>query len=152
MVYLICLSTGRNYGMGSVRKKELYNSLDERWPIEVVSQLISHYVEALSITTLVTFDRYGVSKHNNHTSIYYAVANLILEGNLPKCCGVYVLDTTNVIRKYWLLLDIPISLLLSRFRYMGGFQDRARIRKAMRRHKSQLVWFRHLYMCFSSVL
>ncbi|XP_023012641.1 phosphatidylinositol glycan anchor biosynthesis class L [Leptinotarsa decemlineata] len=171
IVYLICLSTGKNYGMSSIRKKELYRSceilgidssnifihdhtllpdaMDVRWPTELISEIVSRYVESLNITTIITFDRYGVSYHNNHTSIYYAVANLILDRNLPKCCGVYVLETTNVLRKYWLFLDIPLSFLFSRFRYMVGFDDRDVIHKAMKRHKSQLMWFRRLYMYFS---
>ncbi|CAH1117623.1 unnamed protein product [Phaedon cochleariae] len=171
IVFLICLSTGKNYGMGSTRRKELYisckvlgiessnifvhnhtllpDAIDARWPTAEISQIISHHVEALDITTLVTFDRYGVSQHNNHCSIYYSVANLILDRKLPKYCGVYVLDTTNKLRKYWLFLDIPLSLLLSKFRYIIGFQDRTIIHKAMKKHKSQLVWFRCLYMYFS---
>lgn len=93
--------------MGSIRTNELYNSckvlgieeshifvhnhtllpdvMDVRWPLELISQIVSQYVDSLNITTLITFDRYGVSSHNNHCSIYYAVANLILDNKLPKC-------------------------------------------------------------------
>lgn len=92
--------------MGGIRKKELYqasevlgipesniiihshsllpDAMDVRWPTELVSTLISHHVDSLNITTLITFDRYGVSYHMNHSSIYYAVANLILEKKLPR--------------------------------------------------------------------
>lgn len=170
-VYIVCLSTGRNYGMGSIRKNELYkactvlgvpsenifihshtllpDAMDVRWPTEVISSLVLRYVESLDITTLVTFDRYGVSYHNNHCSIYYAVANLILDNVLPKSCTVYVLDTTNIIRKYWFLLDIPLSIVFSRFRFMGGLEGRTTIYNAMKQHSSQLKWFRRLYMYFS---
>lgn len=92
--------------MGAIRKQELYNACDElgipqrniiihthtllpdamdvRWPTELISNLVSHHVDSLNITTIITFDRYGVSYHNNHSSIYYAVANLILDKKLPK--------------------------------------------------------------------
>ncbi|CAG9831311.1 unnamed protein product [Diabrotica balteata] len=171
LVYILCLSTGRNYGMGLIRKQELYNScyelgipsenifihnhtllpdaMDVRWPTDVISDIVLNYVETLNITTLVTFDRYGVSLHNNHCSIYYAIANLILDNKLPRGCGVYVLDTTNIIRKYWLLMDIPISFIFSRFRFMCSLKDRSLIHKAMKKHVSQLKWFRRLYMYFS---
>ncbi|KAJ8957998.1 hypothetical protein NQ318_002000 [Aromia moschata] len=171
LVYLMCLSTGRNYGMGSIRKNELYNSckvlgikpcnifihnhsnlpdaMDVRWPTELLSRLISQYIDSLNITTVVTFDRYGVSNHCNHSCIYYAVASLILDRRLPRGCGVYVLETVNILRKYWLLLDIPLSFIFSRFRYMGGFEDRKILHRAMNQHKSQLVWFRRIYMYFS---
>lgn len=170
-VYILCLSTGRNYGMGMTRRQELYKSCDElgippqnimihnhtllpddmdvRWPTDVISDIVLNYLETFSITTLVTFDRYGVSLHNNHCSIYYAVANLILDHKLPRGCGVYVLDSTNIIRKYWLFMDIPLSFILSRFRFMVNVTDRIIIQKAMKKHVSQLKWFRCLYMCFS---
>lgn len=92
--------------MGNTRKKELYlacevlgipqknimvhshsllpDAMDIRWPTELVSNLISHHIDSLNITTLITFDRYGVSYHNNHCSIYYAIANLILDSRIPK--------------------------------------------------------------------
>ncbi|KAJ8926348.1 hypothetical protein NQ314_021294 [Rhamnusium bicolor] len=161
----------RNYGMGSTRKKELYKSckilgieesnifihshthlpdaMDVRWPTELVSNLVSNHIDSLNITTLITFDRYGVSYHSNHSSIYYAVANLILDRKLPKGCGVYVLESVNLLRKYWSVLDIPLSFILSRFRYMGGYEDKKLLKEAMSVHESQLIWFRHLYMYFS---
>lgn len=92
--------------MGTTRKKELYqacevlgipqknivihshtllpDAMDVRWPTDLVSNIISHQVDSLNITTVITFDRYGISYHNNHSSIYYAVANLILDKRLPK--------------------------------------------------------------------
>lgn len=33
---------------------------------------------------VITFDKYGVSNHPNHISIFYAVAYLCLEKQLPK--------------------------------------------------------------------
>lgn len=95
--------------MGVTRKNELYlacevlgvpernilvhshsllpDAMDVRWPTELISNLISHHVDSLNITTIITFDRHGVSSHSNHCSIYYAVANLILDRKLPK--GMY---------------------------------------------------------------
>lgn len=144
--------------MGKTRKNELYkachtlgidkdrvlvynhthlpDAIEARWPIEIVSRLISNQIEALDIDTIVTFDKHGVSYHLNHCSIYYAVAHLTLEKKLPKSllfslisfnifmfltfitdCSVYVLETVNIIRKYWFLLDLPVSYLMSRTRY-----------------------------------
>ncbi|XP_060533928.1 N-acetylglucosaminyl-phosphatidylinositol de-N-acetylase [Cylas formicarius] len=170
-VYLLCLSSGKNYGMDKIRTNELFesckllgmeqenvfvynntnlpDSMDVRWPLELVSKHILYYVEAFDITNLVTFDRYGISGHPNHCSIYYAVANLVIDRQLPKNCGVFVLESVNIFRKYWLVLDLPLSLILSRFRYMKGFSQRKVIHRAMRKHKSQMVWFRRLYMCVS---
>ncbi|XP_044260294.1 N-acetylglucosaminyl-phosphatidylinositol de-N-acetylase [Tribolium madens] len=165
-VFLMCLSTGQK-----VRKQELYKScrmlgiddscitvcnhtnlpdrMGAKWPIELVAKLILNHVESHNIDTLVTFDKHGVSYHLNHCSIYYAIAHLSIEKKLPKECSVYVLETVNLLRKYWLLLDIPVSFLLSRIRYLVTSTDRALIHKAMKQHQSQLVWFRRLYMLFS---
>nr|CAI5829880.1 unnamed protein product [Callosobruchus analis] len=123
--------------------------MDVRWPIDIVAKLISKHIDTLGITALITFDRYGVSNHCNHCSIYYGIANLIVNEKIPKGCGVYVLESTNVLRKYWSVLDIPLSFILSRFRYMEGYKDKRIIVQAMKQHKSQLVWFRRLYMLFS---
>lgn len=98
--------------MGKIRKNELYESckllgieqgniivhnhthlpdaMHVRWPTELLSNLISHHIDTLNITALITFDRYGVSRHFNHCSLYYAVANLILDERLPKCKFIVV--------------------------------------------------------------
>lgn len=105
VVYLLCLSTGANYGMGKIRKNELYkacrvlgireeniiiqnhtllpDAMDVNWPIDLVSQIVLHQVETYDIDTLLTFDRHGVSRHLNHCSIYYAIANLCMNKQLP---------------------------------------------------------------------
>ncbi|XP_066144763.1 N-acetylglucosaminyl-phosphatidylinositol de-N-acetylase isoform X2 [Euwallacea fornicatus] len=171
IVFLMCMSSGKNYGMDKVRTNELYESckilgikeenvfvhnnsnlpdaMDVRWPLEVIAKHVLYTVEAFNITNIVTFDRYGVSGHKNHSSLYYAVAHLILDEELPKTCRVFVLESVNIIRKYGLILDIPISYIMSRFRYMKGFAQRRMLCLAMQEHKSQLMWFRMLYVFFS---
>ncbi|KAB0791039.1 hypothetical protein PPYR_02839 [Photinus pyralis] len=171
LVYLMCLSTGANYGMGRTRKRELYDACDilgiehghiiirnhsnlpdaqgARWPTELLSRMILDQIERYDIDTLVTFDKYGISRHINHCSIYYAIAYLSIEKNLPKDCKVYVLETINVLRKYSLIFEIPFSYLLSRRRFILSYADRNVLVSAMRKHKSQMVWFRYLYLTFS---
>ncbi|CAG9767742.1 unnamed protein product [Ceutorhynchus assimilis] len=170
-VFLMCLSSGKNYGMDKIRTNELFESckilgikeeniflynntnlpdaMDVRWPVEIIARHVLYNVETFGITNIITFDRHGVSGHENHISIYYAIANLILDHRLPRTCGVFVLESVNIIRKYWLFLDIPISLIMSRFRCMRSLSQRRLIQQAMNKHKSQMVWFRMLYMIFS---
>lgn len=91
--------------MGKTRKKELYNackvlgireeniminnrtnmpdSINAEWPTEDVSKLILNHIEQYGIDTVITFDKYGVSRHPNHCSIYYAIAYLLVESKLP---------------------------------------------------------------------
>lgn len=169
-VYLMCLSTGRNYGMGPTRKKELYaackvlgieescimihnhtdlpDDIKVKWPAEIVGNLIIQQIERYNIDTLITFDRHGISSHPNHCSIYYAVALLSINKKLPKDCTVYVLESVNIIRKYWFIFDIIFSVL-SKNRYIIGPRDRNLIYEAMTQHKSQFVWFRRIYIRIS---
>ncbi|XP_018321632.1 N-acetylglucosaminyl-phosphatidylinositol de-N-acetylase [Agrilus planipennis] len=170
-VYILCLTTGCNYGMGRIRKTELYRAcrtlginsdnitvkshsllpdyLTARWPIEIVEKLVLQEVETYDIDTIITFDKYGVSSHPNHCTIFYGIANLCLEEVLPKDCAIYVLETVNILRKYILIFDIPLSLLFSRTRYFVNSSERSIIHRAMKQHKSQLIWFRWLYIYFS---
>ncbi|XP_017781954.1 PREDICTED: N-acetylglucosaminyl-phosphatidylinositol de-N-acetylase [Nicrophorus vespilloides] len=171
LVYLMCLSTGKNYGMGTIRKRELYaackvlgikeeciivqnhsylpDSMSVKWPAEIAAQLILHQVALYDIDTLITFDKHGISRHLNHCSLYFAVAHLSTTKQLPNSCNVYVLESVNIVRKYWLLLDIPISYILSRIRYIATNTDRCLLKRAMQQHQSQYVWFRKLFLRFS---
>lgn len=170
-VYVLCLSTGDKDGQGQVRVEELWRACEVlgvpashicvykctvlpddptvRWREDVIAQLVLQHVESLDIDTLVTFDKHGVSRHPNHCSIYYAVAYLSMEKRLPARCKVYTLESINVLRKYWLVFDMPMSFVLSTHRYILRWTQRDKIIDAMRRHTSQYVWFRKLYVRFS---
>lgn len=100
---------GVNYGMGKTRKRELYNAcnvlgireenimihnhtnmpdcIKTPWPTELVAKIVLKQIEQYSIDTVITFDKYGISRHPNHSSIYYAIAYLFVETTLPigKC-------------------------------------------------------------------
>ncbi|KAI8442154.1 hypothetical protein MSG28_005762 [Choristoneura fumiferana] len=68
---------------------------------------------------------------------------------LSNGCTVYTLDTVNILRKYWGFLDLPLSFVLSSKRYFLRWTESRRVVRAMKRHTSQMVWFRHLYVFFS---
>jgi N-acetylglucosaminylphosphatidylinositol deacetylase len=59
---------------------------------------------------------------------------------------VYTLDTTNILRKYSSLVDLPMSCL-SRIMYFT-FKPQI-VHRAMQAHASQMVWFRQLFIAFS---
>ncbi|XP_063368968.1 N-acetylglucosaminyl-phosphatidylinositol de-N-acetylase [Cydia amplana] len=170
-VYLLCLSNGNSEGKGNIRSKELWQACSElgvpdrniclvtdtrlpdnpkaQWPVAVIAKLIHHQLEALDIDTLVSFDRGGVSSHPNHSAVFYAIAYMFVEKLLPARCTVYTLDTVNILRKYWGFLDLPLSFVLSSKRYFLRWTESRRVVRAMKRHRSQMVWFRHLYVMFS---
>ena len=55
------------------------------WKESLVADYILQHIESYKINALVTFDKYGISKHKNHISLYYAVASLCLGKKVPPC-------------------------------------------------------------------
>lgn len=170
-MFLLCLSEGNYRKEGKLRKSELWKSCNIlgipeshitlfrcshlpddptiQWREDVVANIILNHVESLSIDTVITFDKGGVSRHLNHSSIFYAAAYLCMERKLPPYCRAYALESICLVRKYSALLDVPISYLLSSYWYIISLRDRDIILSAMEAHASQYVWFRKLYMIFS---
>ncbi|CAG2053587.1 unnamed protein product [Timema podura] len=170
-MYLLCLSQGDHRNKGPERRRELWASCkilgipdshvmicnctnlpDDptiSWPELDVAALILQHVESLSIDTVITFDKQGVSRHLNHGSIFLAIAYLCMENKFPPNCRIYALESINILRKYSGFLDVPISYLMSSYWYILSPLERSTVRSAMMAHRSQYVWFRKLYMAFS---
>ncbi|KAM8797480.1 N-acetylglucosaminyl-phosphatidylinositol de-N-acetylase [Eudromia elegans] len=169
---LLCCSAGNYYNQGEIRKKELEQSclllgipaanvtvVDHRdfpdnpalhWDTQLLASFVLKHIEANNINLVVTFDAGGVSGHANHISLYTALSYLHSERKLPEGCQVFILETVNLFRKYISILDIPISCLLPRDAlFILTEEEVEQARRAMRCHRSQLLWFRHLYMLFS---
>lgn len=102
--FFICIS-GNYEQKGNIRKTELWKAsavlnirmenitlisathlIDDpniNWKTETIAKLILRSLESLDIDVLITFDREGVSRHPNHSAIYYATASLCLSGLIP---------------------------------------------------------------------
>ena len=170
-VYLLCLSTGDHEGKGKVRKEELYRSCQvlgikrenvillrhsrlpdhpgRTWSDALLAELVLHHMVSLDIDTVVSFDHRGVSYHRNHRSCFYGMVRLLRERLVPPECSVYYVPTVNRLRKYSSFLDVPLTLLTSDVTCLVSLDEWSRIQHAMGQHRSQLVWFRFLYMLFS---
>lgn len=170
-IHVLCLSSGDFRQHGTERKSEFLRSckrlgiIDSHvtliehtklpdgpafiWNKHLVKEIVLRHVEQLAVDTVVSFDRYGVSGHANHAAIYIALQQLYSRGKLPVDTRVFVLESVNIIRKYMGLLDIPWSCWRSNYCYVNGWQDYAVCVGAMREHRSQLAWFRILYLFFS---
>uniref|UniRef100_UPI00398F23FF N-acetylglucosaminyl-phosphatidylinositol de-N-acetylase n=1 Tax=Pristiophorus japonicus TaxID=55135 RepID=UPI00398F23FF len=171
-VHLLCLSTGNFYNQGEVRKKELLQScsvlgipssrisiLEHRhlpdhpgvhWDPELIATLILRHLQIHHISLVLTFDEGGVSGHANHIAVYYAVRKLYSERKLPNGCQALVLQSTNILRKYISILDLPISWLRPHHvMYILNSREYHQAREAMYCHRSQVLWFRHLYLYLS---
>lgn len=124
-----------------------------------------------SIDVLITFDAHGVSSHPNHISLYHgarAFAAALVRGKSGWASPVdlYTLTTVGIARKYVSAADVfatlaswalavrhadsahpPALVFMSQ---LVGSSGLGAARGAMTdAHKSQMVWFRHLYIIFS---
>ncbi|KIY47889.1 LmbE-like protein [Fistulina hepatica ATCC 64428] len=187
-VHVISLSVGNANGLGSIRAAEFDASLDvlqvpshrrrafdhpnlqdnitDTWDAATIVEVTRPYVTAHNITTILTFDRRGVSSHPNHKSLShglkYMVETSALDVARPR---LYSLISVPLGIKYLSILaplqahlDIYMSSLMG-----GSSPPNARMPlvfvsdvtryltalRAMRQHASQLVWFRWLFVLFS---
>lgn len=169
-VDLLCLSCGDFYGMGRVRSEELKASVNvlgirhmkiinddqlpddpnKSWPASAVLDYVGRAAQKWKSKTIVTFDGKGVSGHSNHCQIYHALCSPTPE---LKMLRRYALKTHYVGMKYFTILTIIITSLFERGNVLcsplsGIFLPQ----KAMFQHRSQLVWFRYIYIVFSSYM
>lgn len=145
------------------------------WKPQLIAKQILKQVHTLDIDTVITYDRDGVSHHANHSAIFYAsislyVTNLLQDGKncFPQTkivsfnilinwkllvffpgCRLFTLDSVNVCRKYTFLFDLLLSMTLSNTWCILNWTDFRRVQKAMHEHRTQMVWFRRLYIIFS---
>uniref|UniRef100_A0AC34GE58 N-acetylglucosaminylphosphatidylinositol deacetylase n=1 Tax=Panagrolaimus sp. ES5 TaxID=591445 RepID=A0AC34GE58_9BILA len=120
-----------------------------KWEIEKLSKIILHYIEQIDCNLAITFDSGGISGHPNHIACFHALQYLYTNGLLPTDLQVFVLETVTILRKYSSLFDLIPSFFRSTFLNISSPTDALAIYSAMREHRSQLVWFRYLYMAFS---
>jgi N-acetylglucosaminylphosphatidylinositol deacetylase len=122
----------------------------EDWPAGVVSDIVQHYQECWSIDTIVTFDGLGVSGHPNHKHTHRGVVHHHTSNNTQ--IEYYHLDTAPLLVKYsaWLAIFYYAANNNRAKTQMFINKDHALVWDAMRAHYSQLVWFRRIYLWFSS--
>ncbi|MED6290354.1 hypothetical protein CHARACLAT_012193 [Characodon lateralis] len=171
-VHLLCLSEGNYYNQGAQRREELFSSsavlgipasrvtiIDHKklpddpkaeWSVSLVSSAVLKNITAHAINMVLTFDGRGVSGHANHVAIYKAVRHLASTGELSKGCVLLSLETVGLLRKYISFLDLPFSWLLpSHLHCVVGSKGYKQATAAMLRHRTQLLWFRYLYITLS---
>ncbi|XP_027165787.1 probable N-acetylglucosaminyl-phosphatidylinositol de-N-acetylase isoform X1 [Coffea eugenioides] len=174
-VYILCLSTGNADGIGGIRKEELYlasvvlkvpsqrvkvvdhpdlqDGFHKVWNCNLLEIIIKEEVDSKAIDVIITFDNYGVSGHCNHCDVHQGVRKLLQ--NSSQQVEAWELVSNNILRKYSGPVDIWLSILLARkclnrelqsLLNENPFQSYA----AMAQHRSQWIWFRKLFVSFSS--
>ncbi|KAM1724769.1 hypothetical protein ACFXTH_022902 [Malus domestica] len=175
-VHILCLSIGDADGKGITRKEELYQAsailkvphqqvsvLDHPnlqdgfgkvWNDSILANIIEEEITRNNIDLIITFDNYGVSGHCNHRDVHYGVRKL-LQASSQRKIEAWELVSTNIFRKY----SGPVDIWLSSLNPMQSSHEvvhcllNEQPRKsflAMAQHSSQWVWFRKLFVAFSS--
>lgn len=172
-VYILCMSTGNADGVGAVRKEELYRAssilkvppqqvtvmdhpdfqdgFGKIWNTSTLSVIMEKKIRDQGIDIIITFDNYGVSGHCNHRDVHHGVRRFMLDTSQREV-EAWELVSSNIIRKY----SGPIDIWLSSWNARNGLMhcllnENPRISyAAMSQHLSQWVWFRKLFVSFSS--
>ena len=95
---------------------------------------------------ILTFDQHGVSSHPNHIKVHHGAIEVLKTGLFPVSL-VYCLETRSLFNKYLSFVDImnlteslPAFVMFQPWRnwhYLSA-------------HNSQFVWYRKLFLLFSS--
>jgi N-acetylglucosaminylphosphatidylinositol deacetylase len=163
--YILCLSNGNNHRSDEFRRSceqlrvkdhriiddHIYLKDDQSvsWSSEAILGHVKQSIRRWNISTIISFDENGVSGHRNHSSIYYALLQLSENSQIH----FLSLQSLPIYRKYFTLIEfiriylIPKSINTKRF--ILPVKDSWIPYKAMLEHRSQLVWFRYLYLLFS---
>ncbi|CAI9117851.1 OLC1v1019338C3 [Oldenlandia corymbosa var. corymbosa] len=174
-LHILCLSTGNADGIGNVRKEELYlaaavlkipcqhvkvvdhpdlqDGFGKVWTTDLLVAIIEQEIHSKAIDLIITFDNYGVSGHCNHCDVQRGVRKLLQNTSLQ--VEAWELVSTNIMRKYSGPLDIWLSMLLAGRCVDGQMhcvlnESPYKSYQAMAQHKSQWIWFRKLFVSFSS--
>lgn len=155
-VVILCLSNGDYDSLGNIRSAELRALCAKRgwnlvlsdhkdgydWCVNTIAANVLDVCTKYNVENIVTFDERGISGHKNHVSCYKAMQKL--KNRLdPKYLGFYCLKTVNIFEKYVFSLSRPTYQIP--FFSLYGLAN-------MLYHYSQFVWFRFLYILFSSYM
>mmetsp|Transcript_25244 Transcript_25244/g.63208 ORF Transcript_25244/g.63208 Transcript_25244/m.63208 type:complete len:288 (-) Transcript_25244:90-953(-) len=152
----------------------------ERWPAGVVASHVEASVRRVAADVVLTFDTQGVSGHPNHIATYRGVLAWMSLGDgetrqtqdddggdeasspthpnpmSPRrphkgpATQVWVLVSTNVVRRFLMVADVSASFFLLEPRdILVAASNPAQLVRAMRLHASQWVWYRKLFILFS---
>ena len=153
-----------------VADRLLQDSPRDRWPIHVVSGVVKEYIEeeimkktANAKVNIYTFDEGGVSGHINHVDTHLGVKHYLQQYATNTGVEGFQLETvTNIFQKYipvyhWIVL-ILVWLGFGKkilqqpqqcYSYYAMY-DPWMNWKCMSAHDSQFVWYRRLFVVFSS--
>jgi N-acetylglucosaminylphosphatidylinositol deacetylase len=141
----------------------LQDGMHQSWDEEIAANYVSEFVLAHNVEVILTFDDCGVSGHINHVAVSKAVAHFVATQQYNVVA--FGLESLSLFRKYIGPFDICLSYLLSKTKTTVSFMGLASLPEfhvfsicrnwltlwhAMQAHQSQFVWYRRLFIVFSS--
>ncbi|KAM0678313.1 N-acetylglucosaminyl-phosphatidylinositol de-N-acetylase [Binucleata daphniae] len=154
-ITILCLSNGNYYGQGKMRAVEMQNVCNKiniphiisnnfcdnkDWNVTEIANYITNLHFLCNFDVIFTFDSDGVSGHKNHRSCFLGVQQFRKNVAMP----VYYLKSQSIFAKYFF-----------KFRYDNtNFATKQYIKGIgyMLLYKSQMKWFRYLYLATSNYM
>ena len=145
-----------------LKSKGIEDGMERVWDTAVIRSTLLEYIKAQAIEGLFTFDHKGVSGHLNHIALHLAITEKPSDFAEVK---VFFLQSLPILKKYCPLFEFVHILMKEFWTLLKDITDRsntseevyrfynlnlARVWRAMSLHHSQFVWFRRLFVLFSS--
>lgn len=153
---VLCLSHGNYYGRGETRKGEmrrlckylgakllLFDFADnEDWDPKLVCKIIGLAQNVYGFGRIYTFDENGVSGHKNHISCFGGARLFSEETGVPS----FYLKSKGLVAKYFIDVEVSRRMVCTSVRnmYIPAVM--------MAKHRSQMVWYRLIYMFLSNYM
>ncbi|KAH8828638.1 putative deacetylase LmbE-like domain-containing protein [Flagelloscypha sp. PMI_526] len=143
---------------------ELQDNITQHWNSQIIANELRDFVVEHGITLIMAFDEEGISSHPNHISTFEGVKYLVFDAwpsnSMASPPKIFKLVSHPLSTKY---IGIVAPFLSRSPRlahklnlqhtegpvFLSGIGDYITAITAMRRHASQLVWFRYLNVMFS---
>ncbi|EIW72557.1 hypothetical protein TREMEDRAFT_18134, partial [Tremella mesenterica DSM 1558] len=176
----LCLSNGNAEGLGKQREKELYASynrlgvpsskveiindpalqdgMQRAWMPSDTGKYVYRRLDTEPFSVVIKFDKYGISGHINHRAASLACSPV----NWPflittRKLKVWAVKTPSLLEKYMGPFPAIYHLVHTRIadtekvEVINGLERWWTGIEAMREHKTQLVWFRWIWLGVGSL-
>ncbi|TPX46242.1 hypothetical protein SeLEV6574_g03316 [Synchytrium endobioticum] len=114
------------------------------WCPHRIATLLATHIGLHRCTAILSFDGHGVSGHHNHRALYHGVKLHVADTGVP----AFALVSVPLWRKY--IAHVDVCLLPAGAIAFVASPEHVRLAvRAMKEHRSQMVWFRWLYVWLS---
>jgi len=126
---------------------------NESWDASLIAKVVEHYSKLWQADYIVTFDQVGVSGHPNHKDTHKGVlhhASQYSTKSLNRITYLQLRSTPQPVKYMsWIGVLLEQQRTNNQRRLFFNF-DEMKVWQAMYAHKSQLLWFRYLYLLLST--